>query len=155
MQEFHPWGTKGLKTIHLSYHRGRHYNSVRSKADTGVGPAKSIEHPLIGGKKEEAAEVEKKSASTANTSAEAIENSNDEPISAAAAASIPMPDANESTAEAEVEAEAENAQEEVAEPVNKYRPEDIPVEMLSFICKSKNALEFACSLFDVGNRNRM
>lgn len=48
-QEFHPWTTKGLKVIHLSYHRGRHYNSVRSKADPGTGPAAKypISHPLI------------------------------------------------------------------------------------------------------------
>lgn len=48
-QEFHDWKTKGLKTIHLTYHRGRHYNSVRSCKDPGWGPAFNhpIEHPLM------------------------------------------------------------------------------------------------------------
>ena len=47
-QEFHPWDTKDLKTVHLTYHRGRHYNSVRSKSDEGWGPATNhyIKHPL-------------------------------------------------------------------------------------------------------------
>ena len=43
-QEFHPWDTKDLKTIHLSYHQGRHYNSVRSMSDPGRGPA--IDFPI-------------------------------------------------------------------------------------------------------------
>lgn len=48
-QEFHPWDTMGLKTVHLTYHRGRHYNSVRSKKDSGVGAATDfpINHPLM------------------------------------------------------------------------------------------------------------
>ena len=43
-QEFFSWNTKGLKTVHLTYHRGRHYNSVRSKSDPGYGPA--IKYPI-------------------------------------------------------------------------------------------------------------
>jgi len=48
-QEFHPWNTKGLKTVHVTYHRGRHYNSVRSVNDPGTGPAVNflIQHPLM------------------------------------------------------------------------------------------------------------
>ena len=48
-QEFHSWDTKGLKVIHLSYHRGRHYNSVRKMTDPGNGPAINhrISHPLV------------------------------------------------------------------------------------------------------------
>ena len=48
-QEFHPWGTEGLKTLHLAYHRRRHYNSVRTMADPGDGPATDypIRHHLI------------------------------------------------------------------------------------------------------------
>ena len=48
-QEFHDWKTKGLKIVHLSYHRGRHYNSVRSRKDPGYGPAYKypISHPLM------------------------------------------------------------------------------------------------------------
>ena len=48
-QEFHSWDTKGLKVIHLTYHRGRHYNSVRKMTDPGNGPAINhrIKHPLV------------------------------------------------------------------------------------------------------------
>ena len=46
---FHPWATKGLRVLHLTYQRGRHYNSVRSGADSGCGPAIKypIDHPLM------------------------------------------------------------------------------------------------------------
>ena len=48
-QEFHDWKSKDLKVLHLSYHRGRHYNSVRSRKDPGYGPAfmHAITHPLM------------------------------------------------------------------------------------------------------------
>ena len=50
-QEFHPWDTRGLKVVHLTYHRGRHYNSVRSVLDTGRFPATDfkIKHALVPG----------------------------------------------------------------------------------------------------------
>lgn len=61
-QEFHDWNTKGLKVIHVTYHRGRHYNSVRSKKDPGYGPAykHKIDHPLINGKGKEEEKIEPK-----------------------------------------------------------------------------------------------
>ena len=36
-QEFHPWGS--VPTLHISYHLGEHYNSVRSAQDPFTGPA--------------------------------------------------------------------------------------------------------------------
>lgn len=41
-QEFYPWGS--VPTLHISYHMGEHYNSVRSAQDTLAGPA--IDFPV-------------------------------------------------------------------------------------------------------------
>jgi len=38
------WGS--VPTIHLSYHLGEHYNSVRAIDDHGDGPAKPVSHEL-------------------------------------------------------------------------------------------------------------
>ncbi len=40
----YPWGT--VSNIHLSYHLGEHYNSVRLIEDPGSGPAMPIGHEL-------------------------------------------------------------------------------------------------------------
>lgn len=47
IQEFHPLGS--VPTIHLSYHLGEHYNSVRLAEDPMNGPAIScpIGHLLV------------------------------------------------------------------------------------------------------------
>ena len=60
-QEFHPWDTKGLKILHLAYHRRRHYTSVRSNKDPGRGPATNfpIDHPLIKVREKLAAKAKK------------------------------------------------------------------------------------------------
>ena len=48
VQEFHSWDTPDLKTIHLTYHRGRHYNSVRRDSeDDGPAVDQRIRHPLM------------------------------------------------------------------------------------------------------------
>ena len=39
-----PWGD--VPTIHISYHLGEHYNSVRLTDDFDDGPAQSIGHKL-------------------------------------------------------------------------------------------------------------
>jgi OTU domain-containing protein 3 len=39
-----PWGS--VPTIHLSYHLGEHYNSVRKAEDPCTGPAMPIGHEL-------------------------------------------------------------------------------------------------------------
>ena len=36
-QEFFPWGT--VPTLHVSYHLGEHFNSVRAEIDPLTGPA--------------------------------------------------------------------------------------------------------------------
>ena len=36
-QEFFPWGT--VPTLHIAYHLGEHYNSVRAHQDPCTGPA--------------------------------------------------------------------------------------------------------------------
>lgn len=41
-QEFFPWGS--VPTLHISYHLGEHYNSVRAAADPLTGPA--IDYPV-------------------------------------------------------------------------------------------------------------
>lgn len=39
-----PWGS--VPTLHISYHLGEHYNSVRLLEDPGDGPAMPIGHEL-------------------------------------------------------------------------------------------------------------
>ena len=39
-----PWGS--VPTLHLSYHLGEHYNSVRLLEDPGDGPVMTIGHEL-------------------------------------------------------------------------------------------------------------
>ena len=61
VQEFHSWDTPDLKTIHLTYHRGRHYNSVRRDSDDD-GPAvdQRIKHRLMQISEAEMVEEEEK-----------------------------------------------------------------------------------------------
>ena len=47
----YPWGE--VPTIHISYHLGEHYNSVRLIDDFGDGPPKPIGHNLTLIKKDE------------------------------------------------------------------------------------------------------
>ena len=61
LQEFHSWDTPGLKTIHLTYHRGRHYNSVRRDSnDDGPAVEQRIRHPLMQISEADIAEEEEK-----------------------------------------------------------------------------------------------
>ena len=69
-QEFFPWGT--VPTLHISYHLGEHYNSVRAQADPLTGPAiaypvshilKEVEQPVV-------VEEEKKQVPNAGKNAE-------------------------------------------------------------------------------------
>ena len=74
-QEFFPWGT--VPTLHVSYHMGEHYNSVRAEADPLDGPAiaypvshilKEVERPAQGQPEEEKKEEEPAQQSTVDVS---------------------------------------------------------------------------------------
>ena len=61
VQEFHSWDTPDLKTIHLTYHRGRHYNSVRRDSnDDGPAVDQRIKHRLMQISEAEMVEEEEK-----------------------------------------------------------------------------------------------
>ena len=57
-QEFYPWGT--VPTLHISYHLGEHYNSVRAQADPLTGPATDYPVSHILQEVEQPVEEEKK-----------------------------------------------------------------------------------------------
>ena len=51
---FSNFDPKTVPTIHISYHLGEHYNSVRLQEDTGDGPAmpigndlKQVDNPIL------------------------------------------------------------------------------------------------------------